>query len=329
MRRFVKAVYIYWMERAFGMKRWNIFIKAVLYPFSLFYILGGYLRKFSKKFRPSNIKVISVGSPFAGGTGKTMISILLTKELIKRGYKVCYLQKDYRFFGRKRNADEFLEAIHELGGDLVFESHSPVEFIKEEDKKKRFDFVVLDDGFTNPKILKHINITTFDGEILFGNGMVLPLGPMKVPLRELKYADIFIFKGKVTKRLELSVPSISIDFSPESLIELKTGKIYPPDFISGKEVVIFCGIGNRSSFHKLVQRLGANVKKIHIFPDHHRYKEKDIKMMLKEGEIFLTTVKDSKRLVQYVEMFPLIYAVKLKWMIPENELSYLLKMLER
>lgn len=300
---FMRKIYIFWMERAFGMKEWNFLFKIILYPFSALYIIGGWMRKlFSKKFHPKHIKIISVGSPFAGGTGKTLFAIFLTEELLKKGYNAYYLQRAYSFLGFK-NDDEFFEAVDALGGERVRRIKSLKKFLREEDRKGIPAIFIIDDGFTNPGLHKDLNIAVFDSQILFGNKKVLPLGPMRVPLKKLKEADLIVLKGE--KRYEFEgIRTINMPLLPQTLIELKTGKTYPPDFINGKDVMVLCGTGNPFSFINTISSLGANPKEVLIFPDHYRYSEKELLKVI-EKEMVLTTIKDSKRLPPLPNLFAL------------------------
>jgi tetraacyldisaccharide 4'-kinase len=309
------------MERAFGMKEWNILLRIILYPLSLLYLIGGLIRKFfRKKFYPENIKIISVGSPFAGGTGKTLFAIFLTKELLKRGYNAFYLQKTYSFLGFK-NDDEFLEAVEFLGKERVLRAKSVKKFLMEEDRKKVPAIFIIDDGFTNPHFHRHLNIAVFDSNILFGNRKLLPLGPMRVPLKKLKEADLIVFKGE--KRYEFEgIKAISMQLIPQCIIELKTGKTYPPDLINGKDVVVLCGTGNPFSFINTITSLGANHRKVLIFPDHYRYSEKEIKK-LSEKEMVITTIKDSKRLPP----LPNFFALKVQPYLKNEDLELLMSLL--
>lgn len=320
--RFIREISSYWMERAFGFKKWNFLLKAVLFFFSILYVIGGLIRKLLvREFHPEFIKVISVGSPFAGGSGKTTFAIFLTSELLKRGYNAFYLQKTYSFLGFN-NEDEFFEAVEVLGRDRVFRAKSVKKFLMEEDRKGNKGIFVLDDGFTNPGLCKALNIAAFDSKVLFGNKMVFPFGPMRVPVSRLKEADLIVLKGK--ERYEFGKPTIKVEIMPESIIELKTGKRYPPDFLKGKEVIILCGTGNPFSFINTIHSLSAKPIKTVIFPDHYNYSEKEIKEILGR-EMVITTLKDSKRM----PIFPNIYALKVRPYVDEDDLKILMGLISK
>jgi len=311
------------MERAFGIKKWNPLLKILLYPFSIIYFIGGLMRKFlSKKFYPEHIKTVSVGSPFAGGTGKTLFAIFLTKELLKRGYNAFYLQKAYSFFGFN-NDDEFSEAVELLGRERVLRAKSIRKFLMEEDRKKVRSVFIIDDGFTNPAFHRDVNIALFDSNILFGNKKLLPLGPMRIPLKRLKEADLIVFKGERRHEIE-GIKAISMELIPQGFIELKTGKTYPPDFISGKDVVAVCGTGNPFSFINTISSLGANLKEVFVFPDHYRYSEKEVKKFCGK-EIVITTLKDSKRLPP----LPNFFALKVQPYMKSEDLEFLMTLISR
>ncbi len=309
------------MERAFGFKKWSFFLKPFLLLLSGLYLLGGSIRKFlTKKFFPKNIKVISVGSPFAGGTGKTIFAIFLTWELIKMKKEVFYLQKAYSFLGFN-NHDEYYEAVESLGEERVIRTKSVKKFLMEEDKKGIEKIFVIDDGFTNPGIHKDLNIVVFDSDVLFGNKKILPLGPMRVSLKKLKDAHLIVLKGQKKIQFE-GIKSINMELIPQSFIELKTGKRYPPDFFKGKKAVILCGTGNPFSFLNTIRSVGIHPQNILIFPDHYRYSEKELKTIL-ENETVITTIKDSKRLPP----LPNFFALKVKPFIKKEDMEILMTLI--
>lgn len=323
--RLMRTIYIYWMERAFGLKSWNPFLALPLKLLSLLYVLGGYLRGlFSKPFTPANIKLISIGSPVAGGSGKTSFSIFLVRELLKRGFEVFYLQKGYYVMGKFMNRDEYLEALSLLGKERVIAVRDLRGFLMKEERRGQEKVFVLDDGFTNPWLKKTVNIAVLDSEVLTGNGEVLPLGPLRVPAEKLGEADLIVFKGKKRNDFFSYIPSIVMHLEPVALVELRSGRVYPLEFIREKEIVALCGTGNPFSFMKTLSSTGGKIIKAFIFPDHHFYSEKEIKEILKEG-VVVTTQKDSMRIPP--GDFPGIYVLKVEARVSPPDIEYVMRLL--
>jgi tetraacyldisaccharide 4'-kinase len=92
---------------------------------------------------------------------------------------------------------------------------------------------------------------------------------------------------------------------------VRTQKKLDIEFLKGKKVNGFCGIGNPRAFHGLLVHLGAQVTAFHAFRDHFRYNAEIVELMIKEAkllgcEALVTTQKDGVKLRDIKNEFPII-----------------------
>ena len=72
------------------------FISIFLLPLSFTFFLLIFIKKLLTKAKKFKIPVICVGNIYIGGTGKTPVCILLSKEVSKLGKKPALLRKYYK-----------------------------------------------------------------------------------------------------------------------------------------------------------------------------------------------------------------------------------------
>lgn len=239
-----------------------------------------FFRLFSQK---SSIRpVICIGNIWAGGVGKTPIVMEIAKRLkspvVMRGYKKSKSVSDI--------GDE-AKMIKKAGIKVYVGKR--VDNIKKLNKQKTKAPIIMDDGFQNPTIKKDISILVFDEKMGFGNGFVLPAGPLREPRFAIKRADaIIVIKNKDQKaRSEFNFYNKPVFYAANKTIMPKT---------NGRTVV-FAGIGYPKKFFDAISPKAIEEKS---FPDHYKYKKSDLNKLLllgkKEKADVITTEKDWVRL---------------------------------
>ena len=152
----------------------------------------------------------------------------------------------------------------------------------------------MDDGFQNSSINKNISILVFDEGIGFGNGFLLPAGPLREMPSAIKRADaiIVIRRNKIANNFSLP-NNIPIFYATNK-------EICPYD--DETNVVAFAGIGYPNKFF---ENIPANVVKKIAFADHYQYTDNDIKELIKIADEMnaklLTTEKDWVRLPDWAQ----------------------------
>ncbi len=318
----------------------------LLLPFSWLYGAGLKARDalYQKEIFKSvdlGVKTISVGNITVGGTGKTPMVAFIAQNLIEEGEKVCILTRGYgrdnpkervlvsdgeRILADARDAgDEPFELAHQLLGKAVIvadaERGKAGEWARE---KFGISVFILDDGFQHRQVKRDLDLVLIDATNPFGNGNLLPAGILRESLANLKRAhsivitranligDVAEIKSKV---LQIN-PNCKIFVSEnkfDGLIKLKdflSNSIQnPKSKIQNLRLMAFCALGNPDNFFEQLRREKYNLVHTKIFPDHHLYKQSEIKNIEKEAvrngaEVLLTTAKDAVKLKHLKFNFP-------------------------
>lgn len=300
----------------FWNKKFNLFVILFLPITFLFYIITYFKRKIIK---PTYYKtpIICVGNIYVGGTGKTPTSIWIENELNNIGKKAVIIKKFY-----KSHYDEH-NLINEKCKNLIL-NKSRHEAIRLAENKK-FDYIILDDGFQDCRIKKDLNILCFNQSQLIGNGFVFPAGPLREGLNSIKEAHIILINGKKDEKFESKMKSINKNveiiysyYNPKNLSNFKDKRFFA-----------FSGIGNTNNFFNLLSENNINIIDKASFPDHYEFSKDELERMIKKAQqknlSLLTTEKDYLRINKY--NFKEINFLEIELVIREKEI-FLNKILE-
>jgi tetraacyldisaccharide 4'-kinase len=284
----------FWTGTDFGSKA----ARFLLWPLSCLY--GASVAWKAKHAVPliANAKIICVGNLTAGGSGKTPVAIAIAQALAARGMKPVFLSRGY---GGRRHGPlrvQSSDSAADVGDEpLLLNAVAPV--IVSRDRRggallaieNGADVIVMDDGFQNFDIMKDISIVVVDGEAGFGNGHVLPAGPLREPVSHgLKRADAVIVVGAGGVALEgFGGPVLHADI-----------RHVDDGAFKDRRVVAFAGIGRPEKFFASLRMAGADLADTMEFGDHHAYTSADLarlrsKARSLEAEL-VTTEKDYVRL---------------------------------
>ncbi len=194
-------------EKRFGLWTIPLAIFSVLYGVGVRCRLAAYAAgMFRRKGLPGF--VISVGNLTVGGTGKTPAVIMLARWAQKEGWRTAVLSRGYGGGSR----EHVLEVSSGNGGCVDVRTvgdepallakaipESPVVISRDRYAaglyaRNKFDseFFILDDGFQHLKLERDFNLLLVDAANPFGNGHLLPWGPLREPLSQLRRADAVI-----------------------------------------------------------------------------------------------------------------------------------------
>ena len=274
----------YWAQK-------NSLIGYFLLPLSIFFQILLILRNKIIKKEETSIPVICVGNIYVGGTGKTPLSIEIVKILKKLNKKTAIIKKAYL-----EHEDEF--KLIESNQVSLFKNSSRHKAIYDA-IKNNFDYVVLDDGFQDFSIKKHLNIICFSEKQLLGNEMTLPSGPLREPISSLKRCQIVVINGKKNTEFEKRIKNIS------SNISIYYSRYMPSNLenFENKNLLAFAGIGNPENFFSLLEENNLKVIKKISFPDHYNYTIKELKNLidfsLRKNLKIITTEKDFFRIQHF------------------------------
>ena len=287
-------------------------IAYILLPFA--YLLQ-YLNNFLKRNNPIKfkIKTVCVGNIYIGGTGKTSLSIQISKILNEKNIKTCFVKKFY-----SDQADE--QKLLEKKGKL-FLAKTRFEALKKAEKEN-YEIAILDDGLQDTSIKYDVNLVCFNTLNWKGNGLTIPAGPLRESINNLKnYKHVFL-NGNLENvdYLKNEIQKIN------SEIEIHLGKYEPinlSEFNKTEKYFVFSGIGNHKTFIKMLSNYGLDIIENIEFPDHYNYKINDMEKIISKAKKLnakiLTTKKDYLRLEKkYLEEIKFIEA-ELK-IIDENKI---------
>jgi len=260
------------------------------------------------------LPVICIGNFTAGGAGKTPLALQIARRLVAHGERPVFLARGYG--GRQRGpawVDRSLDTARDVGDEPLLLSGTAPTVVSRDRKAgaeliagggKPASVIIMDDGLQNPAIAKDLTIAVVDGRRGFGNGGVMPAGPLRAPLEfQLGLVDAIVVNG-ATAEGEASVGTIH-----ERLRRLFPGPVLQADvapsgdtaWLQGARVVAFAGIGVPERFFTLLERLGAVVVERRGFADHRAFSGLDAAELLaaatRHSAQLVTTEKDMSRLL--------------------------------
>ncbi|GIU67900.1 tetraacyldisaccharide 4'-kinase [Candidatus Phycosocius spiralis] len=248
------------------------------------------------------IPVISIGNISAGGTGKTPLAQLLRGLLADElGGLVAIVSRGYggMLKGPVR-VDTEVHRAQDVGDEPLMLAHDGPVFIAKDRAQagqlaaqSGMAGLILDDAHQNPNLEKNLSLVVVDGNVGFGNGRLIPAGPLREPpARGLARTDGVIVMGALS---EDARDDLSCYHGPVFHAELATG---PIDFKG--PVLGFCGIGRPEKFDISLREAGLDVVDLHPFGDHHVYRDHELKRLeclaKQAGAQLVTTAKDYVRL---------------------------------
>ena len=278
---------------------WALLPLAALYGF----VVRRRLRRAGQRV---NVAVICVGNIVVGGAGKTPSAIFLARELLNMGEMPFILT---RGFGRKISGTRLVDVAHhdaDWVGDEALMIARSIPVIVSEDRvagaqlaiKEGASVIVMDDGFQNPFLHKDFSFLVIDGGYGFGNGYVLPAGPLRErPSDALARADAIIMIGAMIGAQNISK---HISQPPHDLMVFDAAIKPKQRREFSQPLIAFAGMGRPEKFFALLKEMGANIIERHEFSDHHIFHEKDAVFLLDRAEALnaqlVTTEKDMARL---------------------------------
>ena len=263
------------------------FISFILYPLSAITFLINFTKKFSIK-KNFEIKSICIGNIFIGGTGKTSLAIEIN-DLLRKKFRTVFIKKNY-----KNQIDE-INLLNNKGKIISSSNREDALFTA---SKKKYQVAILDDGLQQKNINYDLKIACFNSKYAFGNGYVLPAGPLRENLNIIKDYDLIFLNGeKKNKKLLSKLKYINKN------LQIFEGKYKPLNlkkFDLRKKYLMFCGIGNPHEFEQTLIKYKFNISEKIIFPDHHKFSNIDLKELKsnasRDNLTLVTTEKDFFRL---------------------------------
>lgn len=249
------------------------------------------------------VPVICCGNVTVGGSGKTTVVLDLANRLQARGVSVHVLLRGYG--GSLAGPARVLpDHTARLVGDeaLLLSQVAPTWVGGDRAASARLALaagagaLILDDGLQNATLEKTLSLLVVDGRTGFGNGRVLPAGPLREPVR----AGAARCRAVVMIGADTSGASAALGPGRPILnAELRADENMRS--LSGTRVLAFAGIGHPEKFFASLERAGAVLRDRIGFPDHYFYMETELANLIDRARqldaIAVTTPKDAVRII--------------------------------
>jgi tetraacyldisaccharide 4'-kinase len=236
--------------------------------------------------------VIVVGNLTVGGTGKTPLVIWLARHLTERGLKVGIVSRGYgsqtgeapRLVSGASNwqdvGDEPL-LLHRATGCMTLIGRDRVAAARAL-VGQGVDVIVADDGLQHLRLARDCELVVVDGARGFGNGRMLPAGPLREPVSRAAGADLIVINGVAehSSIRSVTIPTqttmLQMTLLPGAAVRLD-GEESPRSLeeFRGQPAHAVAGIGNPGRFFRDLRARGLEVIE-HPFADHHPFAPHDL-----------------------------------------------------
>lgn len=282
---------------------------------------------------------ISVGNLTVGGNGKTPFTLFLASRLRARGLAVAIISRGW---GRTdacaalvSDGKRVLMTPREAGDEPVMMAKSftgPIAVARRRIDAARmlsarghFDAFILDDGFQHLRLHRDLDLLLINSARGFGNGWVLPAGPMRERKAAIARADAIVLIESGATRVgaltddDLAMlerkPLFHASIGVRVLVHADAaGWHESPLDLGGRRIVAVSGLADPSGFHAMLRELGATILAALDFPDHHDYTPHDFENILTEAhraDAIVTTEKDLVKLERFPAPGVSLYALRL------------------
>ena len=278
--------------------------------------------------------VVAIGNLTVGGSGKTPMCLALAKLLIERGHRPAVLSRGY---GRSRRSDGPVVVSRGEGpissptesGDepwLMADQLAGLKVVVDANRARaarlaveelEANLLLLDDGFQHLALAADCRVLLVPAHAPFGNGAVLPAGPLREPLSAHKMAHILVCTGANSPSSEVTElagnrPAFAAEYHPAGWVPLAANEpLRPPEALAGKRVYAFCGLGRPDSFERSLKKLDLNVRRFAALRDHQPYNHDllnalGLDFMASGAEMLVTTAKDAVKIPASALPFPVM-----------------------
>ncbi len=276
------------------------------------------------------VPVIVVGNISVGGTGKSPLVAHLVALLRARGHRPGIVSRGYGGAPQREPAMVDRDSDPAQVGDepvmharlndvpvcvcvdrpravvrLTRRTADARAHTRTDERPVDVDIVISDDGLQHYAMARTVEIVVVDGERGFGNGWLLPAGPLREPVSRLRLVDLVAVQAS-DRQLQapdhralpavmgsagvphLSEPSHAVERSVmpqlsglpctvgsfvlriEACVNLATGELMKLSALPRGVVHAVTGLGNPRRFFGSLRAAGFSVID-HAFDDHHRY----------------------------------------------------------
>lgn len=276
-------------------------IKWLLLPLSLLFWGVSSLRNWAfssglKKSFKADVPVIIVGNIGVGGNGKTPVVIYLVNQLQQLGIRVGVTSRGYGGNAESYPLTLDSNSLPQQAGDepVLIYQRCKVPVVVGPDRvanckqlvAQGCQVVISDDGLQHYRLQRDLEVVIIDGQRRFGNGWLLPAGPLRELPSRLQTVDAVICNGGAPQPSELQ-----LNLEPGHLVHIQSGKtLCVNKFIEnyGGKVQALAGIGNPQRFFNTLNNLSFTLLKQSEFVDHHKFVASDFTVFDPQQPLLMT-----------------------------------------
>ena len=251
------------------------------------------------------LPVIVVGNISVGGTGKTPLTLALAQQLGERGWLPLIVSRGYGGKSKRPQQVSASSTAQEVGDEPLLMARRdicPVWIGRDRaatahaalQANPQCNVVLCDDGLQHYRLQRDVEIAVIDGARGFGNGRMLPAGPLREPVSRLQAVDAVVINGGDT------LPGqYAMQLSGELFYNLlDPGKTAAADNFRATKNHAVAGIGHPQRYFQHLERMGVNFT-AHAFPDHHPYSASDL--AFENCDAILLTEKDAVKCTAFAD----------------------------
>ena len=277
-------------------------IAWLLWPVSMIFMLGVclrrllYLLRVFKSTHPG-IPVIVVGNLTVGGSGKTPLVIWIAEFLKSKGWSPGIVSRGYGANIAEPRAATVASNAAEVGDEPVLlsrRSGCPVWVGADRVRvaallraaHQDVNVLILDDGLQHYAMRRDLEVAVVDARG-FGNGFLLPAGPLREPRSRLRSVDAVVCHASPVQGHAMTLRGEEV----HRMTDARERR--PLKAFAGQRVHAVAGIGDPNRFFLQLGKAGIRVLP-HPFPDHHPFTPQDLEFG--DGLPVLLTEKDAVKL---------------------------------
>lgn len=225
-----------------------------------------------------SVPVIVVGNFTAGGTGKTPFTIALVEAMKKRGWKPGVVSRGYGRSSKEPMSVHSSSSAKECGDEpLLIHQRTQCQIRVDSNRVMAAEYliqqgcnlIIADDGLQHLRLQRDIEVELMDHERKYGNGLILPAGPLREYPRE---CDFKVSNGALEDDLHVRHFGMQLIYGDAEKLDASERRDLSK-FSEGK-INAIAGIGNPERFFNALMARGLNIHSI-AFPDHHDYSRED------------------------------------------------------
>jgi tetraacyldisaccharide 4'-kinase len=288
-------------------------VHLVLIPLSVLFGVLAALRRAAYRLgwlhsERVRVPVIVVGNITVGGTGKTPVVLWLIELLRASGYRPGIVTRGYG--GNEQLQPVRTDSDPQRSGDepllLARRTGVPVFAGRARAAAARTllqvhpecDVIVSDDGLQHYALARDIELAVIDGEREFGNGWLLPAGPLREPVSRLRYVNAVVVNGE-SELAEVPAPRYRMDIAGIVFRNLRDPRQQASAAdLRDRPLHAIAAIGHPARFFSHLERMSLQFRR-HPFPDHFPFAAGDLAFA--GDETVLMTEKDAVKCTAFAK----------------------------